>query len=354
MMDFFAKALIKWFETNGRKDLPWQQHGSAYHVYISEIMLQQTQVKTVISYFQKFIARFPTITKLANANIDEVLSLWTGLGYYARARNLHKTAKIIATEYKGEFPQTLEQLMALPGVGRSTAAAILSLAFHQPATILDGNVKRVLARFHAIKGWPQQKLVEQKLWALATSHTPSSNNAAYTQAIMDLGATICTPKQPLCSKCPVRSKCKAHHLKKELAFPEKKPKKPLPTKQVQFVLIENHRSEVLLEKRPPIGIWGGLWSFPECEIEQNLKEWCHSHLGLQVNHIRSLPLMKHSFSHYHLEIHPKLIRLKKAQDVSSVSESLPYQWHSKPQSLELGLATPVKHLLSYLQSEKPK
>ncbi len=349
-MDFFAQNLLKWFEKKGRKNLPWQQHGSDYHTWLSEIMLQQTQVKTVITYFQRFIIRFPTIFDLANASIDEVLNLWTGLGYYARARNLHKTAQIIAQQYQGKFPQDLEQLVALPGIGRSTAAAILSLAFHQPATILDGNVKRVLSRFHAVSGW--QKSVEQTLWTLAKQHTPNHSNAAYTQAIMDLGATICTPKQPLCSECPVKTKCKAHQLKKELAFPEKKPKKQLPTKQIQFVILKNNQKRVLLEKRPPVGIWGGLWSFPECDLEQDLTNWCQEKFGLSIAEIQSLPQIKHNFSHYHLEIHPKLIAI--TQSNNSLRESAPYQWHSLDEYLKLGLATPVKRLLSYLHSNKSR
>lgn len=351
-MDFFAKTLLKWFEKYGRKDLPWQQHDkythSAYRVWISEIMLQQTQVKTVIPYFERFLLRFPSIVDLANAPIDDVLSLWTGLGYYARARNLHKTAQLITEQYSGVFPQNIEELVTLPGIGLSTAAAILSLAFNQPATILDGNVKRVLARFHAIQGWPGQKTFEQTLWSLAKQHTPSSHNAAYTQAIMDLGATICSPSQPSCEQCPFKTKCKAHALKTEIAFPEKKPKKQLPTRRVQFVMIENHQKEILLIKRPPSGVWGGLWSFPECELGQDLKRWCRDALGLIIDEIESLPSIKHSFSHYHLEIFPKLTKIRDIK--SSFREIFCYKWHSPSQYSELGLATPVKDLLIKINS----
>lgn len=258
----FTRSVLRWYKKHGRHDLPWQKDINAYRVWVSEIMLQQTQVNTVIPYYERFMQTFPTVRDLAQADIDEVLHLWTGLGYYARARNLHKSARIIHTDHNNRFPDDLESIVALPGIGRSTAGAILSLALNQVAPILDGNVKRVLARYHRVEGWPGNKKTEQKLWQLAESVTPDKEFAAYTQAIMDLGATVCTRSNPLCDQCPVNNGCEARETGTQEQYPGKKPKKTLPVKQTIFTIIENDKGEVLLEKRLPQGIWGGLWSFP--------------------------------------------------------------------------------------------
>jgi A/G-specific adenine glycosylase len=256
-----APALLRWWRAHGRHDLPWQRRRTPYRVWISEIMLQQTQVTTVIPYYRGFMARFPNLRALADAPLDEVLHLWSGLGYYARARNLHRAAQLIRDEYGGRFPRRFEQIAALPGIGRSTAGAILALARGERHAILDGNVRRVLARYHAIKGWSGEKRTEARLWALTEQHTPRNNVAAYTQAIMDLGATLCTRTRPRCNECPLASGCRAHALGRETAFPARRPKKARPVRRTRMLLV-TCVNRVLLERRPPAGVWGGLWSLP--------------------------------------------------------------------------------------------
>lgn len=260
MHDFTSK-ITDWYINSGRHDLPWQQEITPYRVWVSEIMLQQTQVVTVIPYFNTFIKRFPTIISLAMASIDDVLHLWSGLGYYSRARNLHKTARLIRDEFKGIFPKQIDDLMSLPGIGRTTAGAILALSMEKPYPILDGNVKRVLCRFHAIEKWPGEKHTEKQLWLLSESYTPVKDVAAYTQAIMDLGATICTRRQPLCGACPVSEECVARQRGIENELPTRKLKKSLPVKETIFAMIENKSGAFLLERRPPVGIWGGIVEF---------------------------------------------------------------------------------------------
>ena len=264
MPDFSDKILI-WYDNYGRKNLPWQRNRDPYRIWLSQIMLQQTQVKTVIPYFKKFIQVFPDIKSLATADLDHVLHLWTGLGYYARARNLHKTAKIICQNYDEHFPESFDEVLKLPGIGRSTAGAILSLAHGQHQIILDGNVKRVLARFHGITGWPGFKKVEEILWLNAADHTPKQQVAQYNQAIMDLGATVCTRSQPDCRPCPIAKKCYAQQNGEQKNYPGSKPRQSLPQKNVVMAMIQNNKNEVLLLQRPPTGIWGSLWCFPELE-----------------------------------------------------------------------------------------
>jgi len=259
----FAKRIIDWADQHGRHDLPWQKTPDRYRVWISEIMLQQTQVKTVIPYYERFMRSFPNVLILATSPEDFVLEHWSGLGYYARARNLHKAAEIIALEHKGELPDTLDALMALPGIGRSTAGAILSLADNQPTAILDGNVKRVLARYAGIDGYPGKSAVLKELWALTESLTPVKNTARYNQAMMDMGATLCTRSRPGCGQCPLSSACVAYREGKPENYPGKKPRKVLPVKHVAMMILRNKNGQVLLEQRPPSGIWGGLWSLPE-------------------------------------------------------------------------------------------
>ena len=268
----FATAILKWYDAYGRKELPWQQNKTAYTVWLSEIMLQQTQVATVIPYYQRFLERFPTVIDLANAEQDEVLHLWTGLGYYARARNLHKAAKIVAEQYGGEFPLSIEEMNALPGIGRSTAAAVLSSVHKLPHAILDGNVKRTLARSFAVEGWPGQKKVENQLWEHAEAHTPKKDVDKYNQAMMDMGAMVCTRSKPKCTLCPIENMCEAKKLDRQLDFPGKKPKKEKPVKETWFVILY-HDNQVWLEQRPQSGIWGGLFCFPQnenAEIEHQL------------------------------------------------------------------------------------
>lgn len=338
----FAQRLLRWFDQHGRTDLPWQQAINPYRVWVSEIMLQQTQVSTVIPYFQRFMARFPTVSDLAEAPVDEVLSLWTGLGYYARARNLHKAAQQIARQHDGHFPSRLEDIQALPGVGRSTAGAIFSIACGGRAPILDGNVKRVLARHAAITGWPGQKEVEQQLWALAESHTPDQRVADYTQAIMDLGATLCTRSRPNCSICPVAQDCQANALAQQADFPGKKPRKALPEKRTTMLLLKNAQGEILLEQRPAQGIWGGLWSLPELPPEDSLEHFLDRHWP--GNHpIHHWATLRHTFSHFHLDIQPVSIHLTHAPDL--VMEGRRQLWYNGQPQQKIGLAAPVKKLL---------
>lgn len=340
----FSEAVLEWFDRHGRKDLPWQRDPSSYRVWISEIMLQQTRVSSVIDYFQRFVERFPDIAALANAPMDEVLHYWSGLGYYARARNLHKAALMIRDQYQGVFPRRFEEVIGLPGIGRSTAGAILSLAQSQRYAILDGNVKRVLARFHAIEGWPGQATVQAMLWQFAEQHLPKNRLAHYTQAMMDLGATRCTRVQPLCQECPLSAGCAARLQGRVHELPTPKPSKPLPTRKTQMLLLQNEHDEILLEKRPDSGIWGGLWSFPECAADTNLADWCQDTLGFQLERCKVWPEVRHTFSHFHLSITPTHAHIEGPP--KRVMESQRYVWYNSKRPQAYGLAAPVIRLLA--------
>jgi A/G-specific adenine glycosylase len=334
----FQQRILEWFILHGRKDLPWQQNITPYRVWLSEIMLQQTQVTTVIPYFQAFTARFPNLESLAIAKIDDVLPYWSGLGYYARARNLHKTAQAIYQQQR--FPDTLEELIALSGIGQSTAGAILSIAFHKSHPILDGNVKRVLARFKGIVGWTGDSQVIKQLWNISAELTPIEQCADYTQAMMDLGATICTRSKPLCYVCPLASDCVAFSMGMVAQLPTPKPKKILPVKHQVFLLLRNHEQQIFLEKRPPIGIWGGLWSLPEFDSIEAAQDWCLTKHIMIISQLL-LPTLRHTFSHYHLDYTPLLIQTKSITNL--VMESEQSLWYNHTQ--QLGLATPIKQLL---------
>ncbi|WP_446809473.1 A/G-specific adenine glycosylase [Methylomonas sp. 2BW1-5-20] len=337
----FQTQLLAWFDQHGRKDLPWQQDISPYRVWVSEIMLQQTQVVSVIGYFNRFMARFPTVESLAAAELDEVLLYWSGLGYYARARNLHKTAQLLAAN-QGRFPQTVEDLSALPGIGRSTAGAILSIACGQSQPILDGNVKRVLARFHAVHGWPGDNKVAAELWQISRQYTPQQRTGDYTQAMMDLGATLCTRSKPQCEICPIAVVCRASLLGLEKTLPESKPRKVLPVKQLYFLLLLDKQNRILLEKRPPTGIWGGLWSLPEFADREALQDWCMQYNYL-IDAAQTLPSQRHSFSHYHLDYIPLLARLE--NPINNVMEGERAVWYKTAEINTLGLPTPIGRLL---------
>ena len=313
-------------------------------------MLQQTQVQSVIPYFEKFMARFPEVHGLAAAPVDEVLHIWSGLGYYARARNLHRAAKVIVAEHGGELPRDIDALMALPGVGRSTAAAILALSFGDRHAILDGNVKRVLCRYHAIEGWPGASGVARRLWAIAEAHTPDDDSAAYTQAVMDLGATLCTRSQPRCEDCPLNGDCLALAEGREAELPQRKPPKSTPLRQTVFVIVRDPRGRVLLERRPPAGIWGGLWSFPECEPGTDVGAWCREHLGVAVTPQRELDVLRHTFSHFRLDIQPALLSIDVRGAVSAVKDSPDRRWYDVDDAERVGLAAPVTRLLGQLGS----
>ncbi len=348
--DNFSAQLLNWFDRHGRTDLPWQHDPTPYRVWVSEIMLQQTQVASVIAYYTRFMRRFPDIHALAAASLDEVLHLWTGLGYYARARNLHRAAQTICDLHAGEFPSAVAAVEALPGIGKSTAGAILALAFDQRQPILDGNVKRVLARYFAVEGWPGQAAVEKQLWSLADQLTPALRVAHYTQAIMDLGATVCTPKNPHCDECPVRTKCQAMALGEVARYPFPKPRKVLPVRQCAMLMITNAAGEVLLEQRPPVGIWGGLWSFPECGPQTDWRTWLAGQMDLQVENAQTWNLVRHTFSHFHLDIQP--IHVIAAVSDRAVMEGGTRVWYNSAHPDARGLAAPVKRLLDELRAQQ--
>lgn len=355
--DPFANAVLAWFEQYGRKHLPWQQNKTLYGVWLSEVMLQQTQVATVIPYFERFMAKFPTVSDLANASIDEVLHLWTGLGYYSRARNLHKAAQTIRDEFGGKFPTNFADVLALTGVGRSTAGAVLSSVLNAPHPILDGNVKRVLSRYFAVEGWAGEKAVENRLWALSEQVTPTTQVADFNQAMMDLGAMICVRSKPKCSLCPLQKNCEANHLQAWAEFPAKKPKKTLPERTAYFLVLKQG-SKVWLEKREAKGIWGGLFAFPQFECLDDLYNGSKIRDVLQKSaepvEMKPLVAFRHTFSHFHLDIVPILVELSpnKLQEakgnylpsVSSAAEC----WYDLHQPNEVGLATPVKRILDEL------
>ncbi len=342
----FSKRLLHWFDLHGRKNLPWQQSVTPYRVWVSEIMLQQTQVDTVIPYFERFMARFADVESLAAAPLDDVLHLWTGLGYYARARNLHTCAQKVVTDHRGEFPAELGELMRLPGIGRSTAAAIASIAFNQPTAILDGNVKRVLARHCAVDGWPGNNAVAVKLWQAAEAFMPLQRCRDYTQAIMDLGATVCTRSKPRCQECPVHSDCQAYAAGTPTAYPASKPTKAKPSKDAYLLLLQLADGRVLLEQRPALGIWGGLWSLPEADLQTDLQTYISQHFGTPAS-LQPWPSLRHSFSHYHFNIHPVHVTLQSTR--STIREGHKTSWVNPLAPIPLGLAAPVKALLTHLQ-----
>jgi A/G-specific adenine glycosylase len=339
-----APRVLQWFDDNGRKHLPWQQDKTAYRVWVSEIMLQQTQVATVIPYYHAFMAAFPTVEALASATQDKVLSHWSGLGYYARARNLHKAAKFVVNDLQGEFPTTVDTMMELPGIGRSTAAAVVSIVYDTPAAILDGNVKRVLARLHAIDRWPGEKQTELALWQVAEAYAPTQRCGDYTQAMMDLGATLCTRRQPQCLLCPLQQDCRARQLGDPALFPVKKPKVNKPVKAVKLLILQ-HQDQVLLEKRPITGIWGGLWSLPEMDLAADIELDVPQRFYCDVVQLQVQSDFRHTFSHYHLDITPCFVSVEPSLLIADTQK---YQWFALPAALALGLPAPIRQLLQPL------
>lgn len=341
----FSQALLDWYHSYGRKTLPWQLEKSLYHIWLSEVMLQQTQVATVIPYFKKFIFHFPDIISLANASQDKILYHWTGLGYYARARNLHKAAQQIMVKYSGRFPDKFEQVILLPGIGRSTAGAILSLAQNQYYPILDGNVKRVLTRYFGIEGWPGKKKVENQLWALSTQLTPSTNAQFFNQAIMDLGAIVCDRSKPKCELCPLQKNCFTFINHKWRQLPAKKPKQQIPIKNSWFLILQ-YKNLVWLKKRPPSGIWGGLFVFPEFNTFNALNKWLNS-LGVVYNIKEQLIIFRHTFSHFHLKITPIYVTIN---EIFTCIDKTRGFWYNLQQDVKIGLPTPVKNLLKQFKN----
>ncbi|WP_202112839.1 MULTISPECIES: A/G-specific adenine glycosylase [unclassified Gilliamella] len=340
-MQHFSQSVLNWYDLYGRKSLPWQIEKSSYHVWLSEVMLQQTQVATVIPYFNRFIEHFPQIADLAKAPIDDVLHFWTGLGYYARARNLHKAAQLIVDKFNGMFPTKFDDVVALPGIGRSTAGAILSLAQNQHYPILDGNVKRVLTRYFAVEGWPGIKTIENKLWQLSEQVTPETDVAKFNQAMMDIGAMVCTRTKPKCSLCPLHSNCLAYKTESWQQYPTKKPKKIIPEKTAYFLMLEYNQT-VWLEKRPPSGIWGGLYCLPQFSSKQEIIDWLKKQ-GIETSPLKQLIAFRHTFSHFHLNIVPFHCVITK--HTKCWDESYGYWYNLKSENEKIGLATPIYNLL---------
>jgi A/G-specific adenine glycosylase len=342
----FSTRLIAWQRAHGRHDLPWQNTRDAYRIWLSEIMLQQTQVATVIPYYGRFLDRFPRVEDLAAAPLDDVMALWAGLGYYSRARNLYRCAQVVATEHGGEFPRTVEALAELPGIGRSTAAAIASFAYGARATILDGNVKRVLARVFGVDGFPGEKRVENAMWTLAESLLPDAARkdevTAYTQGLMDLGATLCVRGKPDCARCPFAADCVAKVTGRQKELPASRPKKAVPTRKTWMLVLRDGAS-VLLEKRPPTGIWGGLWSLPEAADEDALVAVAHGLGG--SGELERLSSFTHTFTHFKLDIEPRLAR---ARAVTEASDSRTV-WAPLAELDAFGVPAPVRKLLDALQ-----
>ncbi|WP_114241668.1 A/G-specific adenine glycosylase [Dyella sp. C9] len=340
----FAPALLAWFDEHGRKDLPWQHPRDAYRVWLSEVMLQQTQVATVIPYFQRFVAALPTLRDLADADEDTVLALWSGLGYYRRARFLQRAAQICVSEHGGELPREFDALAALPGIGRSTAGAILAQAHGLRFAILDGNVKRVLTRYLGIHGHPGQSAIEKQLWQHAEAFTPTTRTADYTQAIMDLGATLCVRSRPQCGTCPLATGCVARRDGLTAQLPSPKPSKAVPTRDTVMLILRDARGRVLLERRGPQGVWSGLWSLPEASDHDGA--WRAAQAFAKIDDAQALPAFVHVFSHYRLKVEPLLF--DEATAHRRIADNASLRWCDAGERAALGLPAPVRSLLQDL------
>lgn len=340
----FASRVVAWQRTHGRHDLPWQRSRDPYAIWVSEVMLQQTQVAAVIPYYQRFLARFPDVATLAGAPLDEVMRLWSGLGYYSRGRNLHRAAGIILERHGGSFPRSAEAIVALPGVGRSTAAAIAALAHGERGAILDGNVKRVLCRYFGIEGDPAAAPTARRLWSLAEALAPQQGIEAYTQGLMDLGATLCVRRRPDCERCPLAQECVARRSGRIEELPTPRARKALPERATAMLLLV-HKGEVLLEKRPPAGIWGGLWSLPEVAVDVDPAPVCHARFGAQVRRYSVLPVLDHGFTHFRLRIQP--LRVEVAAVDTRAGEP-GHVWLALADAREAALPVPVRRILERL------
>ena len=345
----FSARLLAWHKRHGRHDLPWQGTRDAYRIWVAEIMLQQTQVAAVIPYYRRFLERFPDIATLAGAPQDEVLRLWSGLGYYSRARNLQRAAQLVAAHHGGVFPRALDKIEALPGIGRSTAAAIAAFAYGTRAAILDGNVKRVLARHFAVAGFPGEKRVEKRLWRLADEQLPPRFIGRYTQAIMDLGATLCTRAKPACADCPLAQSCQALALARVTDFPAPRPAKAVPTRATHMLLLVRN-GELLLEKRPPSGIWGGLWSLPELADDARVRAHCRTHYGCGIAAPQPLAPLAHAFTHFKLQIQPLLCQVEK---LTPAARETGQMWLSLDEAHGAAIPVPVRKLILRLLGGEP-
>ncbi|MEM7193992.1 MAG: A/G-specific adenine glycosylase [Pseudomonadota bacterium] len=349
-MTSFAQKLLSWFANHGRHHLPWQIDRDPYKVWLSEIMLQQTQVATVIPYFERFLQRFPDIQSLADADTDDVMALWSGLGYYARARNLQKAARQIVDHHNGKFPQDIDDVTALSGIGQSTAGAILAFCFEQRHPILDGNVKRVLCRQRAVHGYPGETRIARQLWSVADQLTPAERVSDYTQAIMDLGATVCTRRKPLCIACPVADSCEALAAGEVDALPTPKSRKPKPIHEWQMLVFRNHDGKILLQRRPPVGIWGGLWCPPVADHQDvgtdgfSTRQWARDQLGIEIRSERKLDSFTHAFSHFGISVSP--VEVSRMCIKPAIRDGQDRIW-IEPNGLEdFGLPAPVRRFLS--------
>lgn len=350
--DGFVDRLLHWFDDHGRHDLPWQHPRSPYRVWLSEIMLQQTQVTTVIPYFQRFLQHFPTLPDLAAASNDAVMARWAGLGYYARARNLHAAAKRCVELHDGDLPRDFDALHALPGIGRSTAGAILSQAWNDPFAILDGNVKRVLSRYHGIEGFPGLPVVEKQLWVIAEAHVarvPAGRMADYTQAQMDLGATVCSRAKPTCVICPLQDDCVARREGRTAELPTPKPSKTLPEREAVALLLRDAQQRVLLQKRPDTGIWAQLWTLPQADAGSELQDWFDAHVEGSLEDAEALPVLQHTFSHYklHLQVLSRQVHGLRVEEPT-------LRWVATDELPVLGLPAPIRKLLDGATIKAPK
>jgi A/G-specific adenine glycosylase len=349
--EHFTARLVAWFELHGRHTLPWQVNPTPYRVWVSEVMLQQTQVATVIPYYERFMARFPDVQSLAAAPLDEVLHLWTGLGYYARARNLRACAQALVAQHQGEFPRTIEAVTALPGIGRSTAGAILALSHGERHPILDGNVKRVVARVFGIGGDPGSAGVVAQMWAQAEACTPESEVGAYTQAIMDLGATLCTRARPACTVCPMNDGCVAAVEGRQTELPGRKLKRARGAREATLLIAETGSDgsvAVLVERRPPVGLWGGLWSPPQFESERAALDWCRREIGEAEAVSAALAPIDHAFTHFDLRLNPLRVRCRPHTTVREDEDRLWYRLESPPR---VGLPQPIRLLFERLSRD---
>jgi A/G-specific adenine glycosylase len=343
-MSDFARTIIRWQRSHGRNDLPWQGTRDPYAIWLSEVMLQQTQVATVVPYYLRFRERFPDIGSLAAADEDAVLRLWSGLGYYSRARNLHRAAQAVVAQHAGAFPRELADIEALPGIGRSTAAAIAGFAFGARAAILDGNVKRVLARHFAIEGFPGERAVEQRLWQLAESLLPATDIEPYIQGLMDLGATVCTMRSPQCARCPVQANCVARAQNRVAALPARRPGRAVPHRRTAMLVLRRG-GDVLLQKRPTVGVWGGLWCFPELGAEDDPARVARRLYGCEVAGVERLGTLRHGFTHFTLDIDPVVGRVKRVAPRAAQPGVL---WMPLEEAIGAAVPVPVRKLLRAL------
>lgn len=335
----FAPRILAWFDQHGRHDLPWQHPRTAYRVWLAEVMLQQTQVQTVIPYYLRFLEQFPTLADLAGAELDDVLALWSGLGYYSRARNLHRTAKICAERHGGDLPLAVESIAALPGIGRSTANAILAQAHGQRLPILDGNVRRVLSRYRAVAGDPASSAVQQQLWTLSESLLPESRLADYTQALMDLGATLCVRRRPSCARCPLNADCDAHLQGRVDDLPQPRGRRVRPLRSSAMIWVHDDQHRLLLRRRAPTGIWAGLWSLVDGETRQAAMSALRQ-LGVRGGEPLPMTSLRHEFTHFSLDIDVHSVRASASGIADNDS-----RWLSVAEALQLGLPQPVRRLL---------